>query len=497
MHTIHLGPDIYLEPKDLEPVLRGSVKVELRPQALQSIADGRAFLEDFVKQSKDPIYGINTGFGALCNVEVSADQLAQLQDNLVRSHACGMGDEVEPTLVRMMMVLKIQGLSHGYSGVRLETVMQLVNMVNADILPLVYESGSLGASGDLAPLAHIALGMMGEGKVRKGSKILDASVALENAGLQPLQLASKEGLALLNGTQFMSAYLTAGVIHGMRLSYQADMLAAYSLEAFDGRKEAFDPAVHRVRPHKGQVLTAERIMEFIAGSPRMQRKKAHVQDPYSLRCVPQVHGATKDTLDFVYQTLVTEINAVSDNPTLIPEEGKIISAGNFHGQPLALALDYLAIALAELGNISERRTYLLISGQRGLPPFLAPKAGLNSGLMISQYTAASIVSKNKQLCTPASVDSIPSSNGQEDHVSMGANAAVKLLEVVNNVEAVLAVELVTAAQAYDMDPLEGGTFIHSLHQAFRQNVPAMMEDRFLQPDLLKAQEFLREMQVEN
>lgn len=496
MNIIELGPDIYLKPEDLVPVLKGNVKVKLTNEAQRAISAGRDFMEQYMKQSSSPVYGINTGFGALCNVEVSDDQLAELQTNLVRSHACGMGDEVEPSLVRMMMVLKIQGLSYGNSGVRLSTVNQLVDMVNADILPLVYESGSLGASGDLAPLAHIALAMMGEGRIRKGSKLMEAAEALALNGLKPLTLSAKEGLALLNGTQFMSAFLTAGVIHAARLSYQADLLAAYSLEAFDGRVEAFDEAVHKVRPHQGQLLTAKRIREFVADSPRMHRSKKHVQDPYSLRCVPQVHGATKDTMRFVYQTLCTEINSVSDNPTLIPEENKIISAGNFHGQPLALALDFLAIALAELGSISERRTYLLISGQRGLPAFLAKGAGLHSGLMIAQYTAASIVSKNKQLCTPASVDSIPSSNGQEDHVSMGANAAVKMLEVISNVEAVLAIELVNAAQAYDMDSTAGSPFIASIHQAFRECVSMMEGDRFLQPDLLSAQSFLHDMNIE-
>ncbi|TVQ77581.1 MAG: aromatic amino acid lyase, partial [Flavobacteriales bacterium] len=279
MNIIELGPDIYLKPEDLVPVLKGNVKVKLTDEAQIAISAGRDFMERFMNQSSSPVYGINTGFGALCNVEVSDDQLAELQTNLVRSHACGMGDEVEPSLVRMMMVLKIQGLSYGNSGVRLSTVNQLVDMVNADILPLVYESGSLGASGDLAPLAHIALAMMGEGRIRKGSKLMDAAEALSLNGLKPLILSAKEGLALLNGTQFMSAFLTAGVIHAARLSYQADLLAAYSLEAFDGRVEAFDEAVHKVRPHQGQLLTAKRIREFVADSPRMHRAKKHVQDP--------------------------------------------------------------------------------------------------------------------------------------------------------------------------------------------------------------------------
>ncbi|MCC5916293.1 MAG: histidine ammonia-lyase [Cryomorphaceae bacterium] len=495
MSILNLGPNIALHPQDLAPALQKPVRVNLSNEALEAVVKGRNFLENAIEKSIYPIYGINTGFGSLCNVEVGKSELAQLQENLVTSHACGMGEEIEPELVRIMLILKIQSLAYGHSGIRLETIQQLVHFVNHDILPVVYESGSLGASGDLAPLAHISLALMGKGDVWYKGKRIKAEIALQKCGLSPIGLAAKEGLALLNGTQFMSAYLTAGAVLAARLLYQSDLIAALSLEAFDGRPEPFTEAVHRVRPHAGQLFTAARIRQMLEGSSRISQPKKHVQDPYSFRCIPQVHGASKDTLRFALQTLIVEINAVTDNPTLFPDEDMIISAGNFHGQPLALALDYLSIAMAEIGNISERRTFLLNSGQRNLPAFLTPSPGLNSGMMIAQYTAASLVSKNKQLCTPASVDSIVSSNGQEDHVSMGANAAVKMLDVLDNVEAVLAVELVNAAQAMPFSKVQTSPFLSDFYREFSQHVPFMEKDGILYERLHTAQSFLRSMTI--
>lgn len=496
MPHITIGPDVTLTARDLSPALYGAVQLSLTDEARKRVVAGRVYLESAIESSTRPIYGINTGFGSLCNVVVEPDQLSQLQTNLVMSHACGMGESIEPELVRLMMILKIQSLCYGHSGVQWSTIKQLLTFVNRDILPVVYESGSLGASGDLAPLAHVSLALMGMGEVVYNGKRRKSYEVLNELELPPITLAAKEGLALLNGTQFMSAFLTAAAIHSARLLYQADVLAALSLEAFDGRQEPFLDPVHRVRPHAGQRLTAARIRDMLEGSERINQPKTHVQDPYSFRCVPQVHGASKDTLNFILQTLHVEMNAVSDNPTLFPDEDLVISAGNFHGQPLALALDYLAIAMAEIGSISERRTYLLVSGQRGLPPFLSPKPGLNSGLMIAQYTAASLVSKNKQLCTPASVDSITSSNGQEDHVSMGANAAVKLLDVLHNVEGVLAVELLNAAQAMHFSERKTSPFLEAVWQSFREEVPFMENDRILHDDLVAARSFLRDLNID-
>lgn len=411
----------------------GQQKIELSAAASERILTNRSYLDTILK-SGNTYYGINTGFGSLCNVRINDDALSQLQENLVCSHACGMGDEVPQEIVRWMMLLKIHALSKGYSGVRKDIVAQLVAYYNAGITPVVYELGSLGASGDLAPLAHLSLPLLGKGEVYYKGNRVPAAKALADAGLQPMSLAAKEGLALLNGTQFMSSYAVWCLIATRRLVAWADAIAALSADGFNAKSEPFRHSIHRVRPHKGQIETAQNMLALLAGSEMQQDEKPQVQDPYSFRCIPQVHGASKDAIDHIIKTVEIEINSVTDNPIVFHDDDAIISGGNFHGQPLALHLDFLAIALSELANISERRTYLLVSGQRGLPPFLAPDAGLNSGFMIAQYTAAAIVSQNKQLCTPASVDSIVSSNGQEDHVSMGANAATKMYRVVKNVK---------------------------------------------------------------
>lgn len=475
---------------------QAKVQLRLHPQARERVEAGRRYLEQRLAREGAPIYGINTGFGSLHNVSIDGQDLERLQVNLVRSHACGTGPEVAHSIVKMMLWLKAQSLSYGHSGVRSEVIERLIFFYNENLIPRVYEQGSLGASGDLAPLAHLSLPLLGEGELWYQNRWQAADKVLAAYDLEPLSLQSKEGLALLNGTQFMLAYALHCYFQLNELSYQADVIGALSLEAFDGRPEPFDAKLHRVRPHPGQILTAQRFREFLAGSELIQRPKAHVQDPYSLRCIPQVHGAGKDLLAKFGESLAIELNAVTDNPTIFPEEDEILSGGNFHGQILALSLDSLALAAAEWASISERRIYLLISGQRGLPPFLVAKPGLNSGLMIAQYSAAALVSQNKQLCTPASVDSIVSSNGQEDHVSMGANAATKLLRVVENLRQVLATELISASQALAFREESSSPFLEDFLAQFRHAVSFIAEDRLLQRDLEKARLFLEDLEVE-
>ena len=472
------------------PDLLADTAISLSGDAIDRISANRAYL-DAILQKGETYYGINTGFGSLCNVRVEDDALSQLQENLVRSHACGMGDEVPEEIVRLMLLLKIHGLSQGYSGVRNIIVDRLVQFYSLGITPVVYELGSLGASGDLAPLAHLSLPLFGAGEVRVEGEKMPASEALQKFRLAPLPLAAKEGLALLNGTQFMSGYGCWALLKSRQLSDWADVIAALSAEGFDAKGEPFRNPIHRVRAHAGQIETAAQMEALLRGSELQQQAKKQVQDPYSFRCIPQVHGATKDVIETVAKVLDIEINSVTDNPIVFHDEDAILSGGNFHGQPLALHLDFLAIAMAELANISERRTYLLVSGQRGLPPFLAPDAGLNSGFMIAQYTAAAIVSQNKGYCTPASVDSIVSSNGQEDHVSMGANAATKLRRVLLNVQRVLAIELLTAAQALAFRrPGKTSPALEKVHALVRSHISFMEKDRILHDDLVAAEALL-------
>ena len=478
--------------ESLRVLMHSGNTIVISSASRQAMAKGRKVLEEQLKKSKTPIYGINTGFGALYNTSVAGHELEQLQENLVMSHACGTGEEVAPEIVRLMIVLKIQGLSLGYSGVRPEVVDKLAELYNNDVLPVVYNQGSLGASGDLAPLAHLSLPLIGKGEVMYKGKKQDAAKALKQCGIEALTFRSKEALALLNGTQFMSAHATWCIIKALDLSEWADTIGTLSLEAFDGRPEPFDAQLHTIRPHKGQQDVAARIRKLLAGSLIIKKPGKHVQDPYSFRCMPQVHGASLDAIRYALSVLLIEINSVTDNPTIFPETGDILSGGNFHGQPLALMLDFLAIALAELGSISERRTYQLISGQRGLPPFLVSRPGLNSGLMIPQYTAASLVSQNKQLCTPASVDSIVSSNGQEDHVSMGANAASKCKRIVENVENILSIELLNAAQALEFRrPLRSSPALEKVVSEYRKTVPRIQEDRIFFKDIREGVAFLR------
>ena len=480
----------YLTLEKLHEIFFKKFTIELSPDAIQRILDCRNYLDEKFNNNV-PIYGINTGFGSLCNESISSHNLEELQVNLVISHACGFGEEVPSPIVKLMLLLKVQSLSYGYSGVQLETVNRLIDFYNEDILPVVYQQGSLGASGDLAPLAHLSLPLLGLGEVYyKGQKVKSEQVLKEMAW-KPICLKSKEGLALLNGTQFMSAYALHTLFRAYKLSYLADLISSVSLESFDCRIEPFNELVHLIRPHSGQLKTAKNILEFLEGSNLIKQEKVNIQDPYSFRCIPQVHGATKDALEYAKNTIITEINSVTDNPNIFVKEGKVISAGNFHGQPLALVMDHMAIALSELGSISERRIYLLVSGKRGLPPYLTPKFGLNSGFMIPQYTAASIVSQNKQLCTPASVDSIVSSNGQEDHVSMGANAATKLYQVTENVERILSVELMTSSQALSFRTKKSSVFIESFVNSFRQEVSVLSEDVLLHDEMIKSQKFIK------
>jgi len=471
-------------------------QLTLDSKVKKKITDCRNYLNTKMDQTDRPIYGINTGFGALCNNKISSNNLEKLQKNLVISHACGTGDKVPDEIVKIMLLLKAQSLSYGHSGVQLATVERLIEMFNKNILPVIFQQGSLGASGDLAPLAHLSLPLLGIGKVVVDGKEVDTKSIIKSNGWKAIKLQSKEGLALLNGTQFMGAYGVWCLLKAQKLSYMADMIGTISLEAFDGRSECFDELIHLVRPHKGQLKSAENIRDFLDGSQIQEGEKEHVQDPYSFRCMPQVHGASKDVINHVNNVFNTEINSVTDNPTIFIGEDKIISGGNFHGQPLAMAMDYLAIGLAELGSISERRTYQLISGQRGLPVFLVENSGLNSGLMIPQYTAASIASQNKQLCSPASVDSIVSSNGQEDHVSMGANAATKLYSVVENTERILAIELLNAAQGITFRDAKSSNFIDSFIQIYRDEIAFLDSDRILYNDINNSIDFLNNLSVD-
>ncbi len=485
-----------LKLAELEHILATRSPIALNKEAVAAVKRSHAYLRDRLKQSDAPIYGVNTGFGSLADTRIDKKDLAQLQKNLVMSHACGSGEPVPAEIVRAMLVLKVQNMAFGHSAVAPSTVARLIDMYNADVLPVVYERGSLGASSDLAPLAHLCLPLLGLGEVTIAGKRIPSAQALKKFGWSPLELGPKEGLALLNGTQFMNAYASLLTLKANRLAHLADVIAAMSLDAYDGRIEPFHPSVHAVRPHPGQAVVAGHMRDLLKGSTLIARKKVHVQDPYSFRCIPQVHGASRDAIAYVERVVERELEAVTDNPTVFDDEDLIISAGNFHGQPLALALDFLAIAVAELGSISERRTYKLIGGQRGLPAYLVAKPGINSGFMIPQYTAASLVSANKQRCMPNSVDTIDSSNGQEDHVSMGAAAALKTWAVVHDVERILAIELLNAAQALDFRrPARSSAKVEALHSELRKRVPFIESDVVMHDHMEAALAILRELRV--
>ena len=462
---IHKISAEHLSVERIGEIVYGGYKIELSEDAQKRIVECREYLDRKIAENKAPIYGVTTGFGSLCNVSVGSDDLAQLQINLMMSHACGTGDRVPNDIVKIMLLLKIQSLSYGFSGCQVVTVNRLIDFFNNDVYPVVYMQGSLGASGDLVPLAHLTLPLVGLGEVEYEGKVISGAEMLKKFDWTPVQLASKEGLALLNGTQNMGAFAVAS---------------------------PFIDAVHQVRPHKGQIVTAARMRELLEGSEIIQKPKSYVQDPYSFRCIPQVHGTVKDTIEYVNSVIDVEVNSATDNPTVCPDEDLVISAGNFHGEPIAMPMDFLAIAMCELANISERRTYKLISGTRDLPSFLVANPGLNSGFMIPQYTAASIVSLNKSLATPSSVDSIPSSQGQEDHVSMGANAAIKLYKVVLNTERVLAIELFNAAQALEFRrPLKSSPAVEAIFESYRKVVPFIVHDEVMYPHIAHSIDFLR------
>jgi len=492
MERLILTPDgLLLE--DVAHAMRKSCQLELSEAARREIQASREFLEGKIYDQEKIIYGVNTGFGSLCNVSIEPEQLGNLQVNLIRSHAAGMGSKVPLELVRLVLLLKIQNFCYGKSGVSLKLVERLVEFYNADILPVLFTQGSLGASGDLAPLAHLSLPLIGEGDCVWKGKEMPADKVLEEMGWSPLKLQAKEGLALLNGTQFSTAYAAWSVLEGEQILHKANMCAALSMESFNVQLSPLHERVHAIRRQDGQIRVAEEIRSWLDGSDLSKRPGKPVQDPYSFRCVPQVHGASAAALAHVRSVVQAELNAVTDNPNVLPEVDEILSAGNFHGQPIALVLDYLGIALSELSNISERRIYQLISGQRGLPSYLIDSAGLHSGMMIAQYTAASIVSQNKQLCTPASVDSIVSSLGQEDHVSMSANAGVKTRDIVNNTWSVLGVEFLTACQAWSFRSDQLSDRLAKIYKQFREEVPSLKADRIQHNDMVAATRFIRQL----
>ena len=472
----------------LAEVARAGRRVEISETARAAMNEARAVVDVVIAggDSAPAVYGVNTGFGALAEVRISAAQVTRLQQNLVRSHASGVGAPLPRDAVRGMMMLRAAVLATGRSGARAECCERLCALLAAGVHPVIPSRGSVGASGDLAPLAHLALGMIGEGDAELDGEILPAAEALRRAGIAPLVLEAKEGLTLLNGTQHMTAVGGLAIHDAHATARIADLAGALSLEALKGTARAFDERVIAARPHPGQIAVAGVLRALLAGSAIAESHKdcGKVQDPYSLRCMPQVHGASRDVLDFARTVLEREAASSTDNPLVV--EGEMISGGNFHGQPVALALDAAAMAVAELANISERRIEQLVNPHlsSGLPPFLAPDSGLNSGFMIAQVAAAALVSENKVLAHPASVDSIPSSAGREDHVSMGATSALKLERIGDHVRTVIAIELLCAAQGIDLRrPLTTTAPLEGIHAAIRARVPAMMTDRPLSPDI--------------
>jgi len=481
----------WLHFQQIKNLLTFNQLVSITFDAHAGILKCREYLDKKLLNKNELFYGVNTGFGYLQNVRIDNSQIEQLQHNLLTSHACGLGNHVPIPVVKLMLMLKIKSLSYGNSGIHIETVKRMMELYNNDIIPVVYTQGSLGASGDLAPLSHLSLPLIGLGDVWYHGEIKLTSDVYAQLGWQPIQLHSKEGLALINGTQFMTAYGLYCLQKAEQLIKMAHAVAAISYNAFDCNIEPLHEKIQSLRSHNGQVQSAATMRKYLHGSSIGVWQKTEIQDPYSFRCIPQVHGATTDAFDHVLQIFIREANSVTDNPNIFPDDDLILNGGNFHGQPLAMALDYFAIAMSGLANISERRTYQLISGQRNLPLFLAKDAGLHSGYMIPQYTAASIVSENKQLCTPASVDSISSSNNQEDYVSMGANAATKCLRVVDNVAKVLGIEMMAAVQALEFRrPLHTSPVLEQIVADFRKIVPANNADHVLHYDMVNATGFI-------
>ncbi len=478
------GNNLSLEQVAL--VASGLASVGLSVEAEAAVASARAQVEAVLEDGRTA-YGINTGFGNLAEVRIPPDDLARLQLNLVRSHACGVGDPLPPHEARALVLLRANVLAKGCSGVRHETLRLLLGLLEKDVVPVIPEKGSVGASGDLAPLAHLALTLIGEGECRMDGERLPAAEGLRRAGLRPIELGAKEGLALVNGTQAMTAVGSLALLRAESLTRVADIAGALSLDALLGSVKPFDERVQAVRPHLGQSISAKNLRSLLRDSEIVASHEgcAKVQDPYSLRCMPQVHGAARDGMAFCRNVLQVEINSATDNPLLFPEQDEVISGGNFHGQYPAMALDYLALAVSNLASISERRIEQLVNPSlSGLPPFLAPNPGLDSGFMMAQVTAAALVNENKILCHPASADSIPSSAGREDHVSMGMNSALKARTVVNNVRTVLAIELLCAAQALEHRlPTRPGRGLRPLHAIIRERVPPLTADRTLHKDI--------------
>jgi histidine ammonia-lyase len=486
------GATLTLE--DFAAVAEGGKRVTLAAAARQRVLEARRVIER-AAAGDAAVYGINTGFGDLANVRIPADKLRTLQERLVLSHAAGVGEPLPDAAVRGMLLLRANTLARGHSGVRAEVVDALLALLSHDVLPVVPARGSVGASGDLAPLAHLVLPLLGRGRVRAGGVEMNAADGLRRAGVAPLVLEAKEGLALINGTQAMTSLATLGVIAARWLVRIADLCGAFSTDALRGTDTAFDARLQAVRPHPGQQASAANLWSLLQGSAIRESHRTNdvrVQDPYSVRCMPQVHGAVRDLLADVERKLAIEMNAVTDNPLVFPETGEVLSGGNFHGEPIAFAADILAIGLAELGSISERRIEKLTNHAfSGLPPFLVKDAGLNSGFMIAQVTAAALASENKSLAHPASVDSIPTSADKEDHVSMGMGAALKLQQVADNVTTILAIELLAAAQGIDLlRPLRSSAALEALHADVRTLVPAWDADREMAPDIAVARDFL-------
>ncbi|HVU79271.1 MAG TPA: histidine ammonia-lyase [Gaiellaceae bacterium] len=471
-----------------------AVAVERRPAgppadgARERMRAARQVVERAAHGAHEHTYGVNTGFGRFVSKQIPEELTEELQLRLLRSHACGVGDPYPDAVVRAAMLLRANALAKGNSGARVETVELLLDCLNRGVLPRVPSRGSVGASGDLAPLAHLALPLVGEGQAFFEGELLDGAAALARAGLEPVRLVAKEGLSLINGTQFMAAQGALALVRAQRLARVADCACALSLESLQGSRNSFIPQVHELRPLRGQAAAARNVLRLLDGSAIIESHRwcDKVQDAYSLRCAPQVHGASRDLLDYVEYTVTTELNAATDNPLVLVDDGMLVSAGNFHGQPLAFALDALAMAVSELANISERRIERLVNPNLsdGLPAFLTTDGGLNSGFMIPQYVAASLVSENKSLCHPASVDSIPTSAGQEDHVSMGNASGLKAWQVVANSERALAIELLAAAQGVEfLAPLEPGRGALAVHEFVRSLSPRLRDDRPLGPDI--------------
>ena len=466
--------------------------LKLSDESINNVVECRNYLDKKISQSESPLYGINTGFGSLYNVSIEDKDLSKLQHNLILSHSCGVGEKTPLAIVKIMLLLKIITLSKGHSGIHLDTLNRLIFFYNNDILPVIFKHGSLGASGDLSPLAHLSLPLIGEGQVFYKGILKDASEVLKELSILPLKLRSKEGLALLNGTQFMSGYGIHLLFEAYKISHMADLISSISLEAYDCRVEPFDALIQKVRPHNGQAIVADRVNYFRDNSDISLMHKVHTQDPYSFRCIPQVHGASLDTICYAKSVIMNEVNSVNDNPIIFHKEDKIISGGNFHGQLLAMPLDYAGLAAAEIGNISDRRTYLLLEGKTaGLPRLLMKNTGINSGFMIPQYTSAALASENKGLCWPASADSIPTSLGQEDHVSMGSISGRKLNTIIDNLEHILAIELICAAQAFDYHkPLKSGLVLDHCHELIRTKINHAEEDRIFSEDIKLAHELI-------